>query len=120
MTSSLLEQASRKAIDELSDNAQAFAEYFTEFPAEAQTALLREMGKRIAELKESEKHKRKWEKLVTAMPTTDLRIYLEDSVLPEEDYERATLEMAEVQRKWHWLDAEARESVLHISLGLRD
>ncbi|TID27862.1 hypothetical protein E6O75_ATG00629 [Venturia nashicola] len=106
MASTLLEQASRKAIDGLSTNPQAFAEYFTEYPPEEQSALLREMGKRIAELKELEKWKRKWEELATTMPTTDHRIHVEGAEMPEEGHERIALERAEVQRKWHWLDAE--------------
>ncbi|KAE9962887.1 hypothetical protein BLS_009263 [Venturia inaequalis] len=108
MASTLLEQASRKAIDELSTNSQAFAEHFTEYPPEEQRALLREMGKRIAELKELEEWKRKWEALATTMPTTDLRIHVEKAEIPVEDHERAALERAEVQSKWHWLDAEPR------------
>lgn len=120
MASTLLEQASRKAIDELSTNSQAFAESFTEFTPEEQTALLREMGKRVAELKELEKWKRKWTELVTTMPTTDHRIHVEEAEVPEEDHERGTLERAEVQRKWHWLDAEPREYFIALLLCYGD
>lgn len=116
MVSTLLEQASSKAIDELSTNPQAFAEDFTTFPPSEQAALLREMGKRIAELKELEQWKRKWDDLVITMPTTDHRIHVEKPEMVEEDHERGVLERAEVRRKWHWLDAEPREFLVFLKL----
>lgn len=104
MASTLTHQSARKAIDELATNTEEFAKRFTDYAPEEQQALLRQMGKGIAQLKELEQ---KWKLLSGTMATTDSRIFVEDSETPEDGGDWAK-QRADLKYKWEWLDAEPR------------
>lgn len=70
MVSTLANQSAKRAMDELASDPDKLAERFVEFEPEEQQLLLREMGKRIAELQEVE---RIWKRL--DVPTADLQVH---------------------------------------------
>ncbi|QDS72711.1 hypothetical protein FKW77_003475 [Venturia effusa] len=102
MASTLLEQASQKAVEELSADPKAFAERFVGYPPEEQTALLREMGKRTAKLLEAQKV---CKTLTENMATADLQIHLAEMEILDPNADGAR-ERSELATKWQWMETE--------------
>lgn len=114
MTSSLLSLGIRKAVDQLATHPEEFAERFIDFPPEEQQVLLKQMGKRIAELKNVEQ---KWNNLNENMPATDIEIHKSMSpAIPgndeeDEGYYARWDEQNRLRRIWHWVNEAIRKTL---------
>ncbi|QDS72709.1 hypothetical protein FKW77_003440 [Venturia effusa] len=110
MASSLSSLGAKKAVEQLSQNPDDFAEAFSGFPPEHQTVLLKQMSKRISDLLQKEKELKELEPLKKNMPPTDLKIYLMDAELESwyysEDEDNGDVETYEEQERmrtfWKW------------------
>jgi hypothetical protein len=114
MTSSLLSLGARKAVDELATHPGEFAERFLDFPPEEQQVLLKQMAKRIGELKEVEQ---KWNNLNESMPATDIEIHKSRSpAIPGENEEEEGFyaqwdEQDRLRKIWHWVKEVNRKNL---------